>query len=209
MRKLPSVLAIGASALAIGVTVAFAQGGSPAPADHLRGRGAAADGARALAPDLPQLLSAFRREQTAADRLPGNPVEALAALGDARPGESPQFSRRLQTGDGPVYVWPETGGICYAWRGSGGCTPTSVLADNGVVVGLRVTQESPGAPPEVSLAGLARDGIGHVEAVFDGGTTQAIKIENNAFQVNPSSIPLEVRWTNRDGSRGVRELPSR
>lgn len=205
MKRFPSLIAALLAALAVGGALAVARGGDSEPGDS-SGDGAPSDGAAALAPELPKLVAAFRREQTPTDHLAGDPVRALDNLGDARPGESPQFARRLETGRGAVYAWPETDGVCYAWSASIGCTPTLVLADKGVLVGLRVTRDDPSSSPQVSLGGLARDGVQQIELVLDGGRSEAIAVENNAFLAEPSSVPKEVRWENPDGTPGTQRL---
>jgi hypothetical protein len=207
MRRALSLATALATALGVSLALAIVPGGNSETEGANASHRVARDGAAALSPDLPGLISAFRREQTSADRLPGDPVGALDHLGDARPGESPQFARRLDTPGGAVYAWPETEGVCYGWSGSAGCTPTFVLADQGVIVGLRVIRNDPDASPQVSVAGLARDGITEVELVFDGGRSQAIIVDNNAFLAQPSDIPAEVRWTNPNGTSGTRSLP--
>lgn len=201
MRRFSSLIVALATALAVGVTLAVAHGGG---SEHnTRSDERPADGAGAISPELPRLVSAFRREQTRADRLPGDPVADLDKSGDARPGESPQFSRRMEIAAGPVFAWPESDGVCYAWAGSAGCTPTAVLAENGVIVGLRVI---PGEETVVTVAGLARDGVDNVELVFRDGRSRIISIESNAFLFEPSEVPVEVRWLNPDGTSGARSL---
>lgn len=208
MRGFPSLAGALLTILTVGVALALAQGRESEPSRAVDDRAGVPDGAAALAPQLPELVSAFRRHQTLADRLPGNPAQALDDLGDARPGESPQFARRLPTAHGDLYAWPASDAVCYAWPGSTGCTPTTAFAQHGVLVGLRVARADSDAGPEVSVAGLARDGIERVELVFEGGHSESVAIAHNAFLSRPSAIPAEVRWTNPDGTRGARSLPS-
>jgi hypothetical protein len=206
MSKTPMLLAVVVTAVAVGGGLAVADGGT-SDRDVRRSAIGASPGVAALAPQLPELIAAFRRDQDAADRLPGNPVRALEQLGDARPGESPQLARRLETGNGRIYAWPEAGGVCYAWSGSAGCTPTYVLADQGVVVGLRVINGGPDRPEEVIVAGLARDGIQSVTLLFENGGPENVAVKDNGFIAYPSTIPMEVRWTDPGGTPGSRLLP--
>jgi hypothetical protein len=205
MKRSPSVIAGLATALAVGVTLAIAQGPGPGSGSSSVVRDA--DGA-GLAPELPHLIAAFAREQTATDRLPGDPVRALEEVGDAQPGESPQFARRLETGGTFVYAWPKTNGVCYSWAGSAGCTPTSVLAGQGVVIGTRMTtdRQVSGAPREVTVAALARNGIKEIEFVFGDGRSTFRPVENNALLWHPPELPAAAQWENPSGTRGLRTL---
>lgn len=207
MSRAPMLLAVAATVVAAGGGLAVADGRN-SDRDMPSSARSGPPRVGGLAPQLPDLIAAFRREQTAGDRLPGNPVKALAELGDARPGESPHLARRLETANGPIYAWPEAGGVCYAWSGSAGCTPTQVLADQGVVVGLRVIGGVSGRPREVTVAGLAQDGIDSVTLLFQNGRADNVAVNENGFLAAPSTIPTEVRWSGPGGTPGSRVLPA-
>src|SRR5215210_5360669 len=81
-----------------------------------------------VSPELPGLVSEFRRARTETDNMPGDPVAALEESGDAQPGEDPALSRRLELAGGDhSYAWPMKNGVCYSWPAATGCSPTTLL----------------------------------------------------------------------------------
>lgn len=164
---------------------------------------------RAVSPELPDLIGSFRRPKSPADEIPGDEQLTLAQLGDnARPGESPHLSRRLELGGGEfAYVWPEADGVCKAWDTSTGCAPTRVLAERGVIVAFAWKRDSPAdSTPDVSVFALARDGIEELRLVLPEGRIRTHKIQENGALIRLTEMPLEARWRNPDGSSGSQTI---
>lgn len=207
MRHTTSVSAVAALAVA---AIALGCGNEARPGANAQdGSGPTAqdDSAaiRAVAPQLPELLSPFRKPKTAADEIPGDEVQAVTDLGAAaQPGESPNLSRRLELANGEyVYLYPVANGVCKSWDAGTGCTPTRVLADRGVVVAFTATRDSPtDETPEVSVFALARDGIDEVQLILADGRTLTERIQENGALVGLTEVPVEARWRNPDGSLG-------
>ena len=63
------------------------------------------------APELRDLIAAFRREPTPRDDN-GFTKADLDEIPDRQPGEDPTRSRRVDLPSGPVYLWPMTDGVC-------------------------------------------------------------------------------------------------
>ncbi len=160
-----------------------------------------------IAPELPQLIAAFRREQDSSDRLPGDP-DAAIETGDRQPGESPALARRLGAANGrAIYVWPATDSVCLSHAWSGGCIPTDILARQGAVVGTRFLAEDPstGAPVRQAFV-LARDGVNEVEIVTANGAPVTADTRGNAAVVDLPADAVTAVWENADGTRGTQRL---
>jgi hypothetical protein len=184
------------------VPVMLGCGNRPRSDDLTEGDSAAV---KAVAPELPELLGAFRKPKTAADEMPGDEQETLAQLGpNARPGESPQLSRRLELANGEyAYVWPQADGFCKAWDTSTGCASTRLLADRGVLVAFSARRDSPTDETfDVSVFALARDGIDEVQLVLTDGRTLTRKIQENGALIRLTELPAGAHWRNPDGSSG-------
>jgi hypothetical protein len=184
-----------ASMLLAGAAVALAgddSGGVPSPE-----RAAVA----LIAPDAPDLIAAFRRDQRADDRMQGDPQASLKRLGEAVPGEQPALARRLRFAEErSVHVWPHSGGVCYASDGSGGCFPTKLLRERGIVVGSTFSTET----SVVRVFGIARDGIDSATFTLADGRHVSVAIRDNGF-VADVPAPEALEWTNPDGSDGLEE----
>jgi hypothetical protein len=166
-----------------------------------------------VSPELPELVSEFRRARNEADSIPGDPVAALRQTGDAQPGEDPTLSRRLELADGQrSYAWPMRNGVCYSWPGAVGCTPTAVLAQKGVLVGtgyVSAEANPAGKAPEWQVFALARDGIRELRVALHDGSEIAREIRNNGVLVTLSQAPTEARWQNANGTIGLEPLAAR
>jgi hypothetical protein len=166
-----------------------------------------------VSPELPELVSEFRRARNEADSIPGDPVAALRQTGDAQPGEDPTLSRRLELADGQrSYAWPMRNGVCYSWPGAVGCTPTAVLAQKGVLVGtgyVSAEANPAGKAPEWQVFALARDGISELRVALHDGSEITREIRNNGVLVTLSKAPTEARWQNPNGTIGLEPLAAR
>ena len=149
-----------------------------------------------IAPEAPGLIAAFRRDQTASDRMPGDPHDALAGVGEAQPGEQPGMSRRLAFAGGRgLHVWPKAHGLCYGADGGGGCFDTSFLRERGIAVGTSYSSET----AVVRVYGIARDGIESATFTLADGREVAVPIRDNGFIADVPD-PRALTWKDVDGS---------
>jgi hypothetical protein len=166
-----------------------------------------------VSPELPQLVSEFRRARNEADSIPGDPAAALQQTGDAQPGEDPALSRRLELAGGRhTYAWPMENGVCYSWPGAVGCTPTAVLAQKGVLVGtgyVSAGANPAGKAPEWQVFALARDGISELHLALVDGSEITREIRNNGVLVTLPNAPTEARWQNPNGTTRLELLAAR
>jgi len=184
------------SALFIAAALAAAGTNGANPGDSDADRGATEE----LSPKLADHVAAFRLPQTAADVIPGDPAANLEHLDDARPGETPELSRRLDVADGRYfYAWPERDGICRSAYGAGSCSPVWLLEQRGVLVG---TYEHIDTQPKVHVYGVARDGIETVEFTLADGSSLTARIRDNGLMITLPTRPIAARWTNPDGTSG-------
>jgi hypothetical protein len=150
----------------------------------------------AISPDAPALIAAFRRAQTADDRLPGNPHASLVAAGEAQPGEQPGMARRLAFADGRTLpVWPKAYGLCYGADGGGGCFDTSLLRARGLAVATSFSSDT----AVVRVYAIARDGIESATFVLGDGREVEVPVRGNGFIADVPD-PKALRWRNVDGS---------
>jgi hypothetical protein len=186
-----AALALVSSALVAGVVLAAATD---------NGERKSQLGSVAYGPDLAELIDAFARVERSHDELPGDFAAALAATGDAQPGEDPARSRRLDLpGDKDAFLWPASGGVCYASAGPAGCIPTAILDANGVVLSTSSSSHS----PTVKVFGLAKSGVETVELRLGNGNPPIVaEVSDNAVYVELQSDPLIAVWTNPDGTPG-------
>lgn len=160
-----------------------------------------------LAPELPRLIAAFRREQRSSDQLPGDPAGAIET-GDRQPGESPGLARTVGVADGSaIHLWPASGSVCLSHAWSGGCVRTHILAQQGAIVGTRFLATSPasGAPVYQAVV-LARDGVNEVEVLTANGARVIASTGDNAAVVDLPAEAVAAEWENIDGTRGVQRL---
>ena len=208
----------GPSSFVVALIFLLAVGLSSCGTQELPARLASSSGADAdrtdverVSPELPELLSAFRRPRLESDNMPGDPVTALRESGDAQPGEDPALSRRLELPDGKhSYAWPMTNGVCYSWPGATGCSPTSVLANKGVLVGTSYVSDAEsdlsGRPPGWQVFALARDGISQLRLTLRDGSEISREVRNNAVLVSLSIGPTAAHWQDSDGAEGTQPL---
>jgi hypothetical protein len=150
----------------------------------------------AVSPELKDLLSVFRWEQTTADQLPGDPMELLRESGDARPGENPELARRVELVTGVGFVWPMDDGVCYSSPvGGDGCVPLSLVRERGIVLSTGGVVGG----PTTRVSGLARDGIASASILMAGFRAVPVVIRDNAFEVVVTGQPTEVVWTDTRG----------
>jgi hypothetical protein len=155
-------------------------------------------------PALAAAVPAFKRPQLPSDRIPGgDPVAALDRLNDRQSGENPRLSRRVATGPrGSAYVWPMTGGVCYASPGPSGCVTMSLLTRHGAVLG---TTRREGAPT-MGVFGIAVEGIDRIVFTRADGTRKSVRVADGAvFKDVPADV-VEASWTKPSGSRGSQPL---
>jgi hypothetical protein len=163
---------------------------------------------RAIAPELPGLIAAFRRDQSASERqvgaLSGEGMEA----GDLRPGEAPAYARRLGSGTDPaLYAWPARGEVCVSIGSSGGCVSTELLTSRGVLIGTVFVGRSAGTQSPVHQAFvLARDGVDEVELVTEAGRRVVADTHDNGAVVDLPADLVSARWLNVDGTGGEQVL---
>lgn len=153
------------------------------------------------------LLHVFARPRVPTDELP-QPTGGDPATPDSLPGEAYALSRRADPpGDGgPVYLWPMRDGACFSAAGVSSCAAAGDIERRGIVPAIyRGTAVGRDA---TLVAGIARDGIASVTVVLDddGGQVQA-PVRDNAFRVEVSGAPRELRWTAPSGDAAVAELP--
>jgi hypothetical protein len=205
IKHIPSLVAAAVTALVIGVALAFAGG---AETEDAPGAGAETDRVvvDALAPGLADLVTAFRRRQSAEDILPGgDPVEALKQIGDAQPGEAPTLARRLQPmGGGHVYVWPMADGVCAQWDSAITCGTIPDLRDDGALLGFTYTG---GESARWDLLALVNDGIDKISIRLKNGQQVTPAVADNSVLVTLSVPPVEVRWMKPDGTVRSVEIP--
>jgi hypothetical protein len=150
----------------------------------------------AISPDAPALIAAFRRDQTAEDRLPGDPHASLVSAGEAQPGEQPGMARRLAFADGRrLHVWPKAYGLCFGADGSGGCFDTSLLRARGMAVATSFSTDT----AVVRVYGMARDGIETATFTLGDGREVAVPVQDNGFIADVPD-PEALVWRNIDGS---------
>lgn len=193
-RVLPSVAIV---AIVLGVSVGVAYGGGEQARDPAAQRAAV----QSKAPDLPNLVRAFQRDQNASDRIPGDPVADLEASGTLQDGEDPTLARRLAVSKDPVWVWPANGRACYAFAGAGGCVPTAELRKRGVLISTAF-QSSDAA---VVLFGLVAPGVRDLKVALTDGSVLTPKVVDDAFTLTTTSDPLRATWTSPDGAAGTQE----
>ena len=182
---------LGAAALMAGGAIATAGDDS-----HPRAPSADRAAVTVISPDAPALVAAFRRDQRAEDRMPGDPHDALVGVGEAQPGEQPSMSRRLSFADGrSIHVWPKAYGICYGADGGGGCFDTSFLRNRGMAVGTSYSSET----DVVRVYGIARDGVESAAFTLGDGRRVQVAIRDNGFIADVPD-PQALTWTNVDGS---------
>jgi hypothetical protein len=146
-----------------------------------------------VAPGLNELIGVFQESQEAMDRLPLR--GALPA--DLQPGENPLLARRIGGATGPAaYAWPMRDGVCKTARFGGGCSPISLLAKEGVLIGLSVS----GSEKAVYVDALAIDGIDRVSFTLESGTKVDAELTKNAFEVRLPEAPRRAEWHLPDGS---------
>jgi hypothetical protein len=207
MSWLASLAVAAITASVIGGTLAFAgDGDRPGTTGETAALGR--ETVAHAAPQLPQIVAAFRRTPTPDDQLPGGDgSEALDQIGGA-PGENPTLARRLQPRGAPAaYVWPMSNGVCYSWGGSGACAQTADLVREGVLLAYGYTSRT--AQPQWDLFGLVRDGIGSVEITLQDGSELTAQVQDNAIRTILVSAPVEARWTKPDGTPGGLKFPRR
>jgi hypothetical protein len=192
-----AILVLLGTALAVGATTGDLDR-VPATADHR---------VAAIAPALPELVGAFRREQVSSDRLAGEPGDAVDAA-DRQPGEAPGLARKVGVAGGrAIYLWPATDAVCLSHAWSGGCIPTDLLASQGAVVGTRFVAKSTetGAPVRQAIV-LARDGVSEVEIRMTDGETVTADTAANAAIVNLAAPAVAAEWRGVDGTRETQTL---
>jgi hypothetical protein len=195
-NRLTAAALAGLGALVVGGTLAVASGDDAATPGTNRAA------VETVAPGLPTVVGAFRRDQRPDDRIPGDPVGALEAQGDLQPRESPDMARRLQlAGRQSAYAWPSSHGVCYSSPGPSGCFPTALLAQRGALLGTTYSGQS----PVVRVFGLVRDGIGRVELTLENGGEVVLPVQDNAVYAEVQSDPAAARWRNPDGSSGAQD----
>lgn len=151
----------------------------------------------AISPDAPALIAAFRRDQTAEDRLPDGSHGSLVAAGEAQPGEQPGMARRLAfANDRTLHIWPKAYGICFGQTGSGGCFDTSLLRAQGVAVATSFSSDT----AVVRVYAIARDGIGSATFALGDGRRVEVPMRDNGFIADVPD-PRELTWTDVDGSQ--------
>lgn len=191
-RWVVAVLALLTMAAAVALSLAL---GSTAGEATTTGAAERAD-IEAVAPEIPELIAGFRRAQTATDRLPAN--GNLPA--DLQPGENPLLARRLGGTGGPAtYAWPMKDGVCKVANRGGGCAPTSLLAERGVLLGTSFSSDE----RAVYVDALAVDGVREVVLTLEDGREITAAIENNAFNIVLPADPVRASWVKPDGSREV------
>jgi hypothetical protein len=210
MRRLTSAATAAVTALVVGVTLAVASGDEAAPTASGSAAGSADDAERAaveaIAPDLPELLGAFRRAQQAGDRIPGErPSEALRQVGDAQPGEMPTLARRLGSTASDTYAWPMSEGVCYSAGWGGGCGRTSELQRLGLTPGISYSR---GEPPRWVISGLARDGVEEVHVQLQDGSASTATVRGNTFRMAVRVEPREISWELSGGARKTISIPA-
>lgn len=153
-----------------------------------------------VAADLPRLVGAFDRVQGAEDRLPGDPVADLEALGDAQPGESPLMARRLNVAGGSdVYLWPKSDGACFSSPGPAGCFHTKRLAEQGAILATSFSSES----TAVQVLGVVASGVREVRFRLDDGSRKVATVQDQGFFVVLPSDPISAHWVKPDGGIGA------
>jgi hypothetical protein len=174
--------------LVAGVALAFGPAGDTA--------GLPASG-QSMPRAVAEQMSAFRRAQVPADKMPGDPVADLEESGDRQVSENPLLARRFDVGaDKQAYAWPMADGVCYASPGPAGCVPTALLEQRGASIATSFTTDS----RVVRVFGLAVDGVKAVELDLTDGRTVTAPVRGGAFYVELASDPLQARWTMPDGS---------
>jgi hypothetical protein len=202
MTNMRGPLAIAAPlviATSLFVTIAWAQDQDD-PGD--------AEAVRTIAPQLPGLVAAFRRDQSDSDRQVVDASPDGMEAGDLRPGEAPGHARRLGLGTGvALYAWPARGEVCVSTGSSGGCVSTELLARRGVLVGTRFVGPSAGTPAPIRHAFvLARDGVDEVEIRTEDGHSLVADTHKNGAVVELSAEFVSARWLNVDGTQGVQRV---
>lgn len=170
------------------------------------GSGRAADPAvTRIAPQLPELIAGFAREQTAADRLPPDTVSWLTERPDVQPGEAPALARQisLQGGASEGHLWPKRDGLCWSLSsGGGGCFPTGLLATKGVVVANGYHPGASGDGTVYEIFALARRGIDTMSISLVNGETVEVEFAENAAHFVTRIEPVTAHWANLDGTTG-------
>jgi hypothetical protein len=159
--------------------------------------------AQAGDPETAATLGLFRRERTARDEMPGDPVAMLQQTGDAQQGEDPSLSRRVDVAGStrPAFLWPMAKGVCYsAPEGGSGCVPTAHIRDAGMeVVVSSAIRRTDLRYLYVRVFGIARDGVSSATLTFaDGGEVQAV-VRDNVFFAHLTDMPEQVRWQDSRG----------
>ena len=162
-----------------------------------------------LAPQLPVLVDAFRRAQRESDHM--IPTGGTSEPADLRPGEAPQYSRRLATvGGQDLYAWPARGEVCVSIRSTGGCVSTAILARNGALVGTRFVAESAINAADIhQVFVLARDGVDEVVVSVADGSELVADTRDNGAVLNVAAEPISARWENVDGTQGQQRIAMR
>lgn len=201
--------ALGASVAAVAAMAAVALT-ALMPADGSDGRAAA--GPPQVDPTTRALIAAFRREQTPADVMPGDPASALRQTGDAQPGEDPSQSRRVDLPGAarPAYLWPMDGGVCHSAPNGGiGCVPSDVIRDLGVVLSVRSNVDPErGTYKFAKVFGIAQDGIEAVTFGFEDGSEQTVEVDDNVLYAEFGDMPTGFSWSDDRGDHS-KPMPGR
>jgi hypothetical protein len=195
LAAVAGVILAGAAALAI-ADERGADGGSGQAADPAVAR---------VAPQLPGLIAAFAREQTAADRLSPETVDWLTERADVEPGEAPALARRitLQNGASEGHLWPRRDGLCWSLTsGGGGCFPTELLATEGVLVANGYHPDESGDGTVYEIFALARSGIDKMSVTLANGDTVNLELAENAAHLVTRIEPITAHWMNVNGTAG-------
>lgn len=159
-------------------------------------------------PTTRELLAVLDRQRRRADRLPQPPAGAdRDAFSDRTPGEAYGLARRATPGPAadPVYVWPSKNGACFSAGNVSSCATAAQIATEGAIVAF-AGGERHGAHV-VRVAGIARDGVTAIELTLADGARARARVRDNAFVIDLTRTPLQLRWTTPDGTAHQAQTP--
>ena len=201
-RKAAAASVLGALALT-GAALAVSGVGSTQPVEVPASKAREVQAPVPTAASTPSVegLSLFRGARSARDTVTGRALPPAGMISELRLNEA----REVRVAAGPaVWLVPAQPGYVVSLTESGG----ALLKASDVLSGqlVRLDEALAGGPDGVVLTGVVPDGVSSVEAVTTAGSTR-LDVEQNVytarFKRDATSVPLSVRWTDKNGSSEV------
>ena len=153
-------------------------------------------------------LEILRRDQTKRERIEGARAARKSLAHPLAPGENLALRRRVDTPEGPVFVWPAPQGVCYADPGGAVCAGlNAVRGSNGVAATVSGGMQL--GTGRALISGLALDGIENVTLTQARRPDVDVPVKENVFLVEVDARnggQAGLRWMDKNGDRHSRAL---